>query len=84
MNKRTSLNHRLSFDFFWMSTNMSAPLTSAPTCRSILIALMPFVAAIRDDEVFHNNSNNSQMLVEEQVAITLYRFGHHGNSASTM
>jgi hypothetical protein len=42
------------------------------------------VIAIADDEVFHSNSNNPQMPVEEQVAITLYRFGHYGNSASTM
>jgi hypothetical protein len=42
------------------------------------------VTTIQDDEVFHNNSNNSQMPVEEQVAIALYRFGHYGNAASSM
>ena len=42
------------------------------------------VTVICDDEVFHNNSNNPQMLVDEQVAITLYHFGHYGNAASTM
>jgi hypothetical protein len=42
------------------------------------------VTAIKDDEVFQNNSNNPQMAVEEQVAIALYRFGHYGNAASTM
>lgn len=42
------------------------------------------VDAIRDDEIFQNNSNNSQMPVEEQVVIALYRFGHFGNAASTM
>jgi hypothetical protein len=42
------------------------------------------VTAIADDDVFHNNSNNVQMPVEEQLAIALYRFGHYGNSASTM
>ncbi|KAJ7887973.1 hypothetical protein B0H13DRAFT_2533665 [Mycena leptocephala] len=40
------------------------------------------VTAITDDDVFHNNLNNVQMPVEEQLAIALYRFGHHGNSAS--
>jgi len=30
------------------------------------------VLAIKDDEVFHNKSNNPQMPVAEQVAITLY------------
>jgi hypothetical protein len=42
------------------------------------------VAAIQDDEVFHNNSQNGQIPVAEQVAITLYRFGHYGNAASCM
>ena len=40
------------------------------------------VSSIEDDLVFANNSNNPQMAVEEQVAITLYRFGHDGNAAS--
>jgi hypothetical protein len=42
------------------------------------------VEAIKDDEIFHNNSNNTQMPVEQQLAIALYRFGHYGNAASTM
>jgi hypothetical protein len=40
--------------------------------------------AIKDDEIFHNNSNNAQMPMEQQLAIALYRFGHYGNAASTM
>lgn len=32
--------------------------------------------------MFSNNSNNVQIPAEEQVAITLYRFGHSGNTAS--
>lgn len=40
--------------------------------------------AIKDDEIFHNNSNNAQIPVEQQLAIALYRFGHYGNAASTM
>ncbi|KAF8816578.1 hypothetical protein BYT27DRAFT_7220661 [Phlegmacium glaucopus] len=42
------------------------------------------VNSIKDHPVFHNNSNNPQMAVKEQVAIALYRFGHYGNAASTM
>ncbi|KII82824.1 hypothetical protein PLICRDRAFT_112152 [Plicaturopsis crispa FD-325 SS-3] len=42
------------------------------------------VSALRDDPVFHNDSNNSQAPIEEQIAIALYRFGHFGNAASTM
>jgi len=39
------------------------------------------VAAIENDTVFQNNSNTAQMAIEEQLAITLYRFGHDGNAA---
>jgi hypothetical protein len=39
------------------------------------------VAKIEDDPIFFNNSNNPQQSVEEQLAITLYRFGHNGNAA---
>ena len=42
------------------------------------------VEAIQDDEIFHNNSNNAQMPIEQQLAIALYHFGHYGNAASTM
>jgi len=34
------------------------------------------------DPVFFNNSNNAQILVEEQLAIALYCFGDDGNAAS--
>ena len=40
------------------------------------------VAKIIDDPVFQNNSRNPQAPVEEQLAVTLYRFGHDGNAAS--
>ena len=40
--------------------------------------------AIRDDEVFHNSSQNEQDPVERQLAVTLFRFGHFGNAASMM
>src|SRR5271155_755422 len=36
---------------------------------------------ISHDPVFYNNSPNQQMPVEDQLAITLYRFGHFGNAA---
>jgi hypothetical protein len=39
------------------------------------------VAAIKDDPVFMNQSNNPQMPVEEQLVITLFHFGHDGNSS---
>lgn len=39
------------------------------------------VAAIEDDPIFINHSQNPQMPVEEQLAITLYRFGHDGNAS---
>jgi hypothetical protein len=42
------------------------------------------ITSIQHHPVFHNNSNHVQMSVEEQLAITLYHFGHYGNAASTM
>ncbi|KAF7368106.1 DDE Tnp4 domain-containing protein [Mycena sanguinolenta] len=39
------------------------------------------VAKLSEDPVFANNSNNAQMPVEDQLAITLFRFGHSGNAA---
>ncbi|KAJ7660894.1 hypothetical protein DFH06DRAFT_988592 [Mycena polygramma] len=40
------------------------------------------VAALEEDPVFFNNSNQAQLPVEQQVAVALYRFGHDGNAAS--
>jgi hypothetical protein len=42
------------------------------------------VQVLKDDPVFHNNSNNPQMPIDEQPAIALFRFGHYGNAASTL
>ncbi|KAH9952251.1 hypothetical protein BGW80DRAFT_1440900 [Lactifluus volemus] len=42
------------------------------------------VNVLKDDPVFHNNSNNPQMPIDEQLAITLFRFGHYGNAASIL
>ena len=39
------------------------------------------VEAIENDPVFQNNSQHPQMPVEQQLAITLYRFGHDGNAS---
>jgi hypothetical protein len=36
---------------------------------------------IENDLIFFNNSKNFQIPAEEQLAITLYRFGHDGNAA---
>ncbi|KAF8583705.1 hypothetical protein K439DRAFT_1617284 [Ramaria rubella] len=40
------------------------------------------VLKVQDDPVFHNNSLNSQIPVDNQLAVTLFRFGHFGNAAS--
>jgi hypothetical protein len=40
------------------------------------------VNLIRDNPVFHNNSQNTQMPVDYQLAVTLYRMGRFGNGAS--
>jgi hypothetical protein len=61
------VNHPLIFQNY---------LSIDPACFDAL------VEAIRDDEIFCNNSNNSQMPVEQQVVIALFRFGHYGNAAS--
>ncbi|KAL1937494.1 hypothetical protein VTO73DRAFT_13146 [Trametes versicolor] len=39
------------------------------------------LAGIEHDPVFMNNSFNAQFPVETQLAIALWRFGHHGNAA---
>jgi hypothetical protein len=39
------------------------------------------VQTLKNDPVFSNNSPNAQISVEQQVAVTLYRFGHDGNAA---
>ncbi|KAG6882683.1 hypothetical protein C0992_010977 [Termitomyces sp. T32_za158] len=38
------------------------------------------VNCIINDSIFSNNSQNKQMPVEEQLAITLYHFGHYSNA----
>ena len=40
------------------------------------------VTKLQSDVVFGNNSHCSQMSVEEQLAVTLFHFGHDGNAAS--
>lgn len=40
------------------------------------------VIAIQNHSVFQNFSNNPQMPVREQLAICLFRLGHHGNAMS--
>lgn len=39
------------------------------------------VDLIEDYYLFHNDSQNKQMPVRDQLAISLYRFGHYGNAA---
>ncbi|KAE9388172.1 hypothetical protein BT96DRAFT_836701 [Gymnopus androsaceus JB14] len=56
----------------------------AEFCQDIRISPYTFdclVQCIENDSVFTSGSDNSQMPVENQLAITLYRFGHYGNAA---
>ena len=39
------------------------------------------IQELETDPVFSNDANTSQMPVEHQVAITLWRFGHDGNAS---
>lgn len=73
--------------------NMALLLTDYKTTRPEIfrsyVRIWPecfdtLLAAIKDDPVFHNNSQNEQHPVEEQLAIALYRFGHFGNGATTL
>lgn len=41
------------------------------------------LARIEEHPIFCNESDNPQMPVRDQLAITLYRLGHYGNAAST-
>jgi hypothetical protein len=40
------------------------------------------IMKIQDDPTFFNKSNHAQQSVQDQLAITLYRFGHNSNAAS--
>ena len=40
------------------------------------------VEKISDHPVFFNNSNHPQAPVEDQLAVTLFCFGHYSNAAS--
>lgn len=51
------------------------------TLRITPVAFDALCLAIQDDPIFHNNSNNLQISVERQLAITLWRLGHFGNAA---
>jgi hypothetical protein len=53
-------------------------LRVSPCCFDALLA------AISNDPVFSNNSNNEQLPIETQLAVALYRFGHYGNGASIL
>jgi hypothetical protein len=57
-------------DMFWQDLHVS-PLT-----------FNKLLARISGDPVFFNHTNNPQLAVEDQLAITLYCFGHNGNAAS--
>ncbi|KAH7916941.1 hypothetical protein BV22DRAFT_1124096 [Leucogyrophana mollusca] len=50
----------------------------SPSCFDAILA------AIEDDPIFHNNSQNQQDPIDRQLAVTLHRLGHYGNAASTL
>jgi hypothetical protein len=53
-------------------------------CEELCVTPCTFdilVTKLQHDVVFGNNSCCSQMPVEEQLAITLFHFGHDGNAA---
>ena|ERR1700675_279188 len=77
--KHSTLLHLLLTDY-----KSNRPEIFRSYCRIDPNCFDDLVNILRDDEVFHNSSNNTQMPVGEQVAIALYRFGHFGNAASTM
>ncbi|KIM76160.1 hypothetical protein PILCRDRAFT_78031, partial [Piloderma croceum F 1598] len=49
-----------------------------PQCFDMILA------TIHDDPIFHNNLQNQQHPIAEQLAIALYCFGHFGNVASML
>ncbi|KAL1659436.1 hypothetical protein GGF50DRAFT_131012 [Schizophyllum commune] len=54
-------------------------------CENLRVTPATFdklLAAIQNDPVFYNNSQNDQIDVSHQLAIALYRFGHFGNAVS--
>ncbi|KAJ7206876.1 hypothetical protein GGX14DRAFT_366869 [Mycena pura] len=61
---------------------LGALKNTRPDLRVSLFTFDQLVNKIANDPVFANNSFNAQMPVEDQLAISLYRFGHSGNAAS--
>ena len=54
-------------------------------CEELHVTPLTFyvlVTKLQNDIVFGNNLHCPQMSVEEQLAITLFYFGHNGNAAS--
>ncbi|KAF5329182.1 hypothetical protein D9611_013194 [Ephemerocybe angulata] len=60
----------------------SEPEIFRQDCRINPHTFDELVSELEEHPVFLNKARNQQMLVEHQVAITLYRFGHFGNAAS--
>ncbi|KIJ49878.1 hypothetical protein M422DRAFT_246246, partial [Sphaerobolus stellatus SS14] len=61
--------------------------TVQPELLRIFLRITPttfdaIVDNLRDNAVFHNNSENKQLPVEIQVAVALYRIGHFGSAAT--
>lgn len=47
-----------------------------------LASFDPLISELKRTDVFHNQSNNTEMPVERQVLIALKRFGIYGNGIS--
>ena len=85
LNPRTHVprNAEASLDLVWkymedpsQHDRFQHMLRVSPYVFQVLVEL------IRDHPIFHNNSNNSQAPVEQQLAVTLFRMGRFGNAAS--
>ncbi|KDQ61645.1 hypothetical protein JAAARDRAFT_122825 [Jaapia argillacea MUCL 33604] len=67
--------------------NVCTSLQDALEHTSSTVCITPFtfdqlLEELTEDPVFSNNSQNAQLSVETQIAITLYCFGHNSNGIS--
>ncbi|KAJ3964112.1 hypothetical protein EV361DRAFT_812589 [Lentinula raphanica] len=67
--------------FILSETKITRPLEFRQDLRISPYTFDQLAQRIEHDPVFMNDSENAQMPVESQLAITLYRFGHYGNAA---
>jgi hypothetical protein len=76
---KSSANLRLLLDDWKINRTeiFRTHLRITPTCFDMLVSVL------QQDPVFHNQSHVDQLPIADQVAIALYRFGHHGNAVTT-